>query len=77
MDIKRELCDLLNLDYYSDNEKDVVISFARTVSKDKNPNSIKVAYNDYYSFRRNSRNFCNKTASDIIDKIYKEKSKTQ
>ena len=72
MDFKKEADNLLNLEFYSDNERDVVTEFVRTVKKDKNPNSIKNAYNSYYSFRRNSRNFYNKDVSDTIENIYKK-----
>lgn len=71
MDFKKEADNLLNLEFYSDNERDVVTEFVRTVKKDKNPNSIKNAYNDYYSFRRNFPLY-NKDVSDTIENIYKK-----
>jgi hypothetical protein len=71
MDFKKEADNLLNLEYYSDNERDIVTEFARTIKKDKNPNSIKIAYNNYYSFRRNFP-FYNKEVSETIENIYKK-----
>ena len=74
MDFKKEVKKLLEMDCYSENEKEVVTDFTRTILRDNNQNNIKIAYNSYYSFRRNSPIY-NKDASNIIEKIYNYKIK--
>jgi hypothetical protein len=75
MGFEKEVSELLNKDYSSLDEKEIVTKFCKSLN-DSNNTLLEANYYSYYSYKRNCINH-NEDSFEMVEKIYKKLKFTQ